>query len=309
MQKPAHNQEENLTQGNRPTKQQRTRTARIISRPRETTTLSNLGSSIREALKISACENTSTCLHASRNQLLLSPNLDAASMLQEIKDRQSLKDFPKTKMLYTENKTLPRSIFHNRFTWPRAYNPPSASEIPFILGHSCSSQTRSCSDMVGLIYLSARIRRPTISSTDFSCCNSVSTVEPAADFSLQSQGTLKPETQTEPCPSSSSVKAPKNEPGGKRYAVTKRRFLSLSLQKNSHAVNLANPAPPSQPPPPPRQQPSKKTDEQRSRRCANLSPHHDRRLLSSLKRKISLLRLLSSSSSTEPPLLVKRSKA
>jgi len=211
MQKPAHNQEENLTQGNRPTKQQRTRTARIISRPRETTTLSNLGSSIREALKISACENTSTCLHASRNQLLLSPNLDAASMLQEIKDRQSLKDFPKTKMLYTENKTLPRSIFHNRFTWPRAYNPPSASEIPFILGHSCSSQTRSCSDMVGLIYLSARIRRPTISSTDFSCCNSVSTVEPAGDFSLQSQGTLKPETQTEACPSSSSVKAPKKE--------------------------------------------------------------------------------------------------
>lgn len=237
-------------------------------------------------------------------------SLAPTSMLQEIKDRQSLKDFPKTKMLYTEHKKLPRSVFHNRFTWPRAYNPPSASQIPFILGHSCSSQTRSCSDMAGLIYLSAKIRRPTISSTDFSCCISMSTVEPAGDFILQSQGTLKPETRTEACPSSSSVKAPKNEPGGKRYVVTKRRFLSLSLQKNSHAVNLANLAPPSQPPPPPpRQQPSKKTDEQRSRRCANLSPHHDRRLLSSLKRKISLLRLLSFSSSTEPPLLVKRSKA
>lgn len=222
-----------MTEGNRPTKQQRPGTARIISRPRETTTLSHLGSSIQEALKISACENTSTCLHASRNQLLLSPNLDAASMLQEIKDRQSLKDFPKTKMLYTEHKKLPRSVFHNRFTWPRAYNPPSASEIPFILGHSCSSQTRSCSDMAGLIYLSARIRRPTISGTDFSCCNSVSTVEPAGDFSLQSQGTLKPETGTEDCPSSSSVKAPKNEPGGKRYAdfcnFLFKRTLTLSI--------------------------------------------------------------------------------
>jgi hypothetical protein len=57
-------------------------------------------------------------------------------MLQEIKDRPSLKDFPKTKMLYTEHKKLPRSVFHNRFTWPRAYNPSSASEIPFILGNT-----------------------------------------------------------------------------------------------------------------------------------------------------------------------------
>jgi hypothetical protein len=210
-----------LTEGKRPTKQQRTGTAKIISRPRETTTLSHLGSSIQEALKISACENTSTsCMHPGTNS-----SLAPTSMVQEIKDRQSLKDFPKTKMLYPEHKKLPRSVFHNRFTWPRAYNPPSASEIPFILGHSCASQTRSCSDMAGLIYLSARIRRPTISSTDFSCCNSVSTVEPAGDFSFQSQGTLKPETRPEACPSSSSVKAPKNEPGGKRYAVTKRRFL------------------------------------------------------------------------------------
>jgi hypothetical protein len=44
-------------------------------------------------------------------------------MLQEIKDRPNVKDFPKMKMLYTENKKLPRSVFHNRFTWPRAYNP------------------------------------------------------------------------------------------------------------------------------------------------------------------------------------------
>jgi hypothetical protein len=118
-QKPAHNQEENLTTGNRPTKQQRTGTARVISRPRETTTLSHLGSSIQEALKISACENTSTCLHVSRN-----PNLDAASMLQEIKDRQSLKDFPKRKMLYTEQKKHPRQF-------PQSIHLAASIQLPF----------------------------------------------------------------------------------------------------------------------------------------------------------------------------------
>jgi hypothetical protein len=45
------------------------------------------------------------------DQLLLSPNLDAASMLQEIKDRQSLKDFPKTKMLTPSTRS-----FHVQFS-------------------------------------------------------------------------------------------------------------------------------------------------------------------------------------------------
>ncbi len=293
-----------MTAGNRPTKQQRTGTTRIISRPRETTTLSHLGSSIQEALKISACENTSTCLHASRNQLLLRPNLDAASMLQEIKDRPNLKDFPKTKMLYTEHKKLLRSVFHNRFTWPRAYNPPSASEIPFILGHSCSSQTRSCSDMAGLIYLSARIRRSTISSTDFSCCNSVSAVEPAGDFSLQSQGTLKPEQKPVPPPPPPPSRhrrtnleesdTPSQNAGFCNFLFKRTLTLSILLIRHHHhslLLLLVN----------------RRTAF--TKMCKSLSPHHDRRLLSSLKKKNLSSTTSSSSSSTEPPLLVQRSKA
>ncbi len=164
--------------------------------------------------------------------------------------------------------------------------------------------------------MSARIRRPTISSTDFSCCNSVSTVEPAGDFSLQSQGTLKPETRTEACPSSpSSVKAPKNEERRTNLEGSDtpsqnadfcnflfKRALTLSIlliRHHHHSLLLLLLLVDSQ-----------------ARKQTN-SVHEDMQIslltkivvFSLLLRKNSLLQLRSSSSSTEPPLLVKRSKA
>lgn len=120
-----------MTEGNRPTKQQRTGTARIISRPRETTTLPHLGSSIQEALKISACENTSTCLHASRNQLFLSPNLDAAGDQGQAKSEGLSKD----------EDAVHRAQEASTFSFPQSIHLASSIQPPFCLSDTFYPRT------------------------------------------------------------------------------------------------------------------------------------------------------------------------
>jgi hypothetical protein len=160
--------------------------------------------------------------------------------------------------------------------------------------------------MAGLIYLSARIRRSTISSTDFSCCNSVSAVKPAGDFSLQSQGTLQPEQKpVRPPPSRhrrtnlEGSDTPSQNAGFCNFLFKRTLTLSILLIRHHHhslLLLLVN------------SQTRKQTNSVHEDVQISLSSPRSSSSLFAQEKNLSST-TSSSSSSTEPPLLVQRSKA